>query len=128
MGQRRPGGHGNRQGLEGTVLPLQPGFLVQPVGQEGPQLALGIGIAPVEQSLAGGGGHEQVGALGLLGGGEKACVGGKAPLFRLGLLVQDAGQQQAAVTVCGVFVQQLGLVHRGLLSRQQGVRRIILSK
>ena len=65
----------------------------------------------MEEALPRGGGHEQVGALRLLGGGEEPRVGGDAPLLGPLLLVQDAGQEEAALPIPGESIQQVGFVH-----------------
>ena len=111
MGEAGPPGQGDRQGAEGAVLPGQPDLLLQPVRQEGPELPLRVGVPPVEETLPRGGGHEQVGALRLLGGGEEPRVGGNAPLLGPLLLVQDAGQEEAALPIPGESIQQVGFVH-----------------
>ena len=68
-------------------------------------------IPAVQHALPRRGSHQQVGAHGLLGGGEKGCVGGDAPLVCPLLLIQHTSQKQTALAVSGVFVQQLCFVH-----------------
>ena len=94
------------QGGEGGL----PGFLLLPVGEEGADLALGVGEAPGPKVAGGsGGGDEPLGRL-LLGGGEEGGGGGDPPLGVVHL-VADTGQELTLVGGLGYFGEKFGFGH-----------------